>query len=476
MNVATRFAVAGLCVLAAVGGVAQTAESAHTVTQTQAVAQASMVEALNVKEVGLAEIDASHIKLSVDLILTAAQSVTMESLRIGSLHINGLPVYAAPLNQEIVLKKGVPTALPPLYVSVLFRDLHTVEPLKRMLQNQSVKIEGNVVAGVQLNMVEKLALHTQHPSVEVSLSQDVPAALGISTFERSVALSILGVIDTGLQATSAANQLLPNRPAWIHDLDATAPANLFAVESSYALTQKAESIPVLSLALGFRLASGKVVTTAESEAPWKYDAEFLGAVQSGAARLAKNSQEILLRPLASGDPLRLTAKDFTVELRGSADEDKLIALSGEKHGKIQLLRRSAPTSLALLTLTAPASATAPGADLPRPAGLNAASASVAAQDSWPEVAVFRLREDPATKKPSVELLLLAAHREGKSIQLTEPVDAAVFGSPIVTPDGVIGLVQDEQTGAFLPDDLLAPAVAPSPVPAPSPASDSGIAR
>jgi hypothetical protein len=101
---------------------------------------------------------------------------------------------------------------------------------------------------------------------------------------------------------------------------------------------------------------------------------------------------------------------------------------------------------------------------------------VAAQDSWPEVAVFRLREDPATKKPSVELLLLAAHREGKSIQLTEPVDAAVFGSPIVTPDGVIGLVQDEQTGAFLPDDLLAPAVAPSPVPAPSPASDSGIAR
>ena len=253
MNVATRFAVAGLCVLAAVGGVAQTAESAHTVTQTQAVTQASMVEALNVKEVGLAEIDASHIKLSVDLILTAAQSVTMESLRIGSLHINGLPVYAAPLNQEIVLKKGVPTALPPLYVSVLFRDLHTVEPLKRMLQNQSVKIEGNVVAGVQLNMVEKLALHTQHPSVEVSLSQDVPAALGISTFERSVALSILGVIDTGLQATSAANQLLPNRPAWIHDLDAIAPANLFAVESSYALTQKAEEHP--SALAGARLSS-----------------------------------------------------------------------------------------------------------------------------------------------------------------------------------------------------------------------------
>jgi hypothetical protein len=45
------------------------------------------------------------------------------------------------------------------------------------------------------------------------------------------------------------------------------------------------------------------------------------------------------------------------------------------------------------------------------------------------------------------------------------VDAAVFGSPIVTPDGVIGLVQDEQTGTFLPDDLLTPAAPPAPAPA-----------
>jgi hypothetical protein len=60
---------------------------------------------------------------------------------------------------------------------------------------------------------------------------------------------------------------------------------------------------------------------------------------------------------------------------------------------------------------------------------------------------------------------MAAHRDGKSIQLSEPVDAAVFGSPIVTPDGVIGLVQDEQTGTFLPDDLLTPAAPPAPAPA-----------
>jgi hypothetical protein len=404
----------------------------------------------------------------VDLNLTAAQSVTMDSLRISSLHINGLPVFAAPLNQEIVLKKGVPTALPPLYVTVLFRDLHTVEPLKRMIENQSVKIEGEVVAGVRLTMIAKLALHTQHPTVDIALNQEVPAALGLSVLERTVALTTLGLIDSGLQASSVAGQLIPGRPAWIRTLEGSAPVNLYAVESSYALTQAGTDFPVVSLILGFRVSSGKVVTSAETQAPWKYDAEFLTAVQSGTAKLVKNSQDIQLRSLLPGDPLRLSAKDFAVEMRGSTEGDSLIAVSGDKHGKIQVLRRATPGSLALLTLAAPSAATAVAA--PGASGLVAATATVAAQENWPQVVVFRLREDKATKKPSVELLTMAAHRDGKGIQLSEPVDAAVFGSPIVTPDGVIGLVQDEQTGAFLPDDLLAPAAPPAPV------ADSGVAR
>ena len=74
-----------------------------------------------------------------------------------------------------------------------------------------------------------------------------------------------------------------------------------------------------------------------------------------------------------------------------------------------------------------------------------------------------------TKKPSVEALQMKARREGKGIHLSEPVDAAVFGSPIVTPAGVIGLVQDEQTGAFLPDNLLAAPSAPAAA-APAPAA------
>ncbi len=55
------------------------------------------------------------------------------------------------------------------------------------------------------------------------------------------------------------------KPQWIRDLEANAQANLFAVESSYTLTQGDASYPVTSVQLGFRINPSQVVTTAEAE-------------------------------------------------------------------------------------------------------------------------------------------------------------------------------------------------------------------
>jgi hypothetical protein len=283
--------------------------------------------------------------------------------------------------------------------------------------------------------------------------------VGGTAMQRNMALTVLKLIDSGLKAKSVVDKYIPGtqQPQWIRDLQASAQTNLFAVESSYTLAQGGTSYPVASVQLGFRVQPSQVVTTAEAEAPWKYDAEFLEAVQSGAAKMVKHSLEMKLRPIGQDDTLRLSGKDFTVKMRGTPEEDKLITVNG-RHGKMKALRRVSPTSLAVLTLHAP----------PASPALAAASAGVAAQNNWEHVAVFRLRVDALTKQPSLEVLQLAARRDGLGIRLSEPVDAAVFGSPIVTPDGVIGLVQDEQTGAFLPADLLAPAPAPVPEPAPAP--------
>jgi hypothetical protein len=311
-------------------------------------------------------------------------------------------------------------------------------------------VQGELVAGVQLGFVEKLALHTQHPKVDFIISQDVAVELNDTPFQRELELGVLSVIEAGMRANDMAGKFIPGtQAAWIRDLEAQALPSLYWVESSYSLLKEKTAFPVTSDQLGFRLSSGKVVTTAEALEPWKYDAEFLGAVKSGAAKLEKQNPEIQLRPLSeSGVSLQLSAGDFTAEKLGSIEKEQVTAIgNGHGHDQVQVLRRAAPTSLAVLTLRAPISSP----------GLARAPEAVAAQDSWEHVAVFRLRIDPATGERSVETLQLGAKRVGNTIQLTQPVDAAVFGSPILTSDGVIGMVQDESSGAFLPTDLFEPA-------------------
>jgi hypothetical protein len=441
MKVSLRIARACLCVAVAASWT------------TLAAAQGAALGNVQVKGINVIEVDTSHVKIGVDLALTPSQSATLASLRLCALRLNGLPVFAAPLDQEIVLRKGEPVALPPLYVTVLFRDLYTVEPLRLMIEDRKVHVQGEMEAAVRLGFMGKLALHTQQPTVEVSLVQDVPVEVGGTPLERSIELGMLSVIESGLSAKATAEKVVPGaRPAWIQDLDAQAKANVFEVESSYSLEKEDATYPVRFTQLGFRVGTFGVVTTAEAREPWKYDAEFLAAVKSGNAKLVKKSEEIQLWPMASGvGSLKLGAQDFTIDVRGNPAGDAATEVSME-HNKIQVLKRVSPTSLAVISLREP----------PAASGLRAASAEVAAKDAWEQAAVFRLRQNAATKERFVDVLQLSASRDGQSIHLSEPVDSAVFGSPIATPDGVIGLVQDEQTGAFLPAEAFSAAATPAP--------------
>jgi hypothetical protein len=169
--------------------------------------------------------------------------------------------------------------------------------------------------------------------------------------------------------------------------------------------------------------------------------------------MVKNSHDIVLYPAGPGGSLgnpggslgKLSRKDFALTTEAAPIEDR-VAETGSGPGTVTVLRRASPSSLTVLKLRVPASTP----------GLAVAPAAVAAQDSWDQVAVFRQRRNPATGETYVEAFGLGARREGQGIRLTVPVDSAVFGSPIVTPDGVIGIVQDEQAGALLPVEMYTP--------------------
>jgi hypothetical protein len=289
--------------------------------------------------------------------------------------------------------------------------------------------------------------------VEFAISQNVAAEVGGSPIQRAMELAMLSVIDSGLASKARAENLVPGAvPDWVRSLDAHAAENLVVVESTYAVTRENANFPVLEDQLGFRLGSAGILTTAEAREPWKYDLEMLDAMAAGTAKMNKQSLEIALLPLGAAGQ-KLEARDFAVGARGNSEEESAVT---DNKSRIKVLKRATADALTVLALQAPAAVP----------GLAAASAAVAAQESWDRVAVFRLRQDSATKLPSVEVLQLGARRDGKGIQLSNPVDSAVFGSPIVTPEGVIGLVQDEQSGTFLPMEMLAPVAAPVPAPKP----------
>jgi hypothetical protein len=229
------------------------------------------------------------------------------------------------------------------------------------------------------------------------------------------------------------------------------------VESSYKLRQHGTDFPVVNDQLGFRLMSGQIITTAEAREPWAYDAEFLGKIKSGDVKLDKKSLEMQLIPTggqSAGDSLEMSRGDFSVDERGDADKEAMIVKKVPKDSnysdkddkdqfaKIEVRRRASPTALSVITLQTSA----------HQGGFHAAPAAVAQQDSWDGVALFRLVID-AQNRVSIEVIEISARRDGQGIHLDEPVDPSFYGSPIIVPEGVLGIVQDEQSGAFLPADI-----------------------
>src|SRR5579862_9319540 len=155
---------------------------------------------IRVRETNIAEVDSTHLGVGVDASITPNRKVTLLNLRLVSLRLNGLPVYAEPLLQPIDLDKGKEAALPAMYVTVQFRDLNTVQPIREMIEKQTVHVQGQAIAAVKMSFLERLALHTEHPQVALTISQDVPVDFG-SPLERQVALGALTVIEFGLEHT-----------------------------------------------------------------------------------------------------------------------------------------------------------------------------------------------------------------------------------------------------------------------------------
>jgi hypothetical protein len=396
----------------------------------------------------IAEVDKAHLRVAVDLIITPTQTATLEDLRLASLRLNDLPAFAEPLTQSIDLVQGKDAALPPIYITVQFRDVTTVAPLREMIEKQSVHVQGQISAGIKMNFLDRLALHTQHPRVSLTLNDQVPVSFGSSPFQRQAALGIVSIVEFGLRGSVFAKKEIPGLESpWLRELETEASADLVHVATTYKLKEHKSTYPLTFDQLGFRLASGQILMTDEANAPWDFDPECLTRMKSGEVKLVKKSTDITLHSIGrQSEPLLLSQQDFSIDLRGSSDKQGLIVQHGDQndYSRINVRRRASPDGVGVITIKNP-SATG---------GFVTAPAATAQLESWDKVAVYRMVQDARTGTLSVDVLQLSAKRDGGVIHLDQPVDPSFFGSPILVPEGVLGIVQDEQAGAFLPADLV----------------------
>jgi hypothetical protein len=403
----------------------------------------------------IADLTADGVTIAVDLSLTPARTVAVESIRLSALSVNTLPIHADPIDRIIELTKDKPTALPELKVKVLFRDLTTVAPLRQMVDTQVVHIQGQANAALHATFLEKLALGAAHPVVAVPFSQDVPILLPDSPYARQAADTILTFVQAGLDAGMSGKATLLD-PDWIKTLRLQAPYALFKVETRYTIEQSRKPYPIAVDLLAFQLAAGPILTTPEAQTPWEYEPDFLARIQTGEARLEPQATDVELFPVTRtgsaptpGNTLRLTRNDFTLHERGTPTRTKTL-VDEKSLTSVQVRNRVDPANLLVIAPQSPAAAGWPTQGLPL------AAATPASQTTWPKLAVFRLLPKTPASAASIELIQLSAHLDGSLLRFDQPLDPAAFGSPVVAPEGVVAIVQDETTAALLPANLTTP--------------------
>jgi hypothetical protein len=379
-----------------------------------------------VEGIALGTVGTDRAQLALTLRLRSRRAATVENLRFANLEVNGLPVFASPVTQTMHLAAGASTPLPePLRVSVYYRDLDSLQPLIALVQTGQAHIQGTADLEADLNPLEKIVLASRHATVVSDFENDVPVAVPGGLPLRLAAVAALGAANQALQsavsdASSAAARFFRER----RELAAAYRPALLRVQTDFTLDQGGgQSAAYTCSGLGFRIAADRALAPQRLVHPWAYDAALAEAMQHQHARLIAAAYGLQDAPAGS---LRILA------LAPQPPQTVFLPEGGGRPVRIHLQAAAAPANLALLALPAEPAAV-PRLDTTDGPG------------HWDELASFRLR--PGQAAP--EIFFVAAQRQGDAILLADPVDASAWGAPLIGPNGIVGMIQDESTAVSL---------------------------
>lgn len=330
-----------------------------------------------------------RVRLALHLHVDAKEPVAIRNLRFERMTIAGMPFYLAPTPGRIEIPAP---ALDPIPVTIYLRDISAVSALRQMVESGSVSIRGAARFEAELPFLLRVVLFSSTALVAAPLASDVPFLVPGGVIGRAAALA---AVEAAGKASSLLKRLRRQDQIYAEILPA-----VFPLRTTYTIDNQTFH----RQAIGFLIAPGRILTTNEAVEPWRYDPA------QAASRVTSTQTAGILRILRT---------DAEIEPTFVSPEDG-------KPIRIPLARRAANRNMAILEVNTTVQPLKPVND---PA------------TQWDRLAVIRFHPEP-------EIVFLGGRRENGRIVFNDPIDAA--GSPVLSPLGLVGFVQDEYSAVPIP--------------------------
>ena len=400
-------------------------------------------------EARLGRVSLEQIEVSLRVGLRASQPATIRSIAFTDAFVGRVPVWVERVQGDWPLEPGRELVIPqPMQVRIQARDAVGVDDLGSIVRTGAVTVRASVEVAIATPWLARLMFMGATRTLVRDIVLPLPIPAGPSSLgplaRIGADLADAAQREAGPWLANGLNHL-PARSAILRRYGGAVAGvtTRYAIEDSGARTVRERR------AAGMWWDSTVFCTTREAIEPWRFDVADATALQLGGARLRRDRGGLHIAA-TSDRPAREIDLTALEQALPPPIERKLYALMDGRTHRLRLADRDAASNLVCLDVADAPPARAAAARGPATGGTSAltigtAAGAIAAFSPGPSLAVVWTSVTPG--------------KAGR-LALDTPLHRLSFGSPLVSADGVVGVVASPTTA--WPASLVATAAGRAP--------------
>ena len=404
-------------------------------------------EEVHVDKIELLDLQTDRIGFAVTPSIIPSQQVRIMTVTFYGMRINGIPVFVPPVSEEIELHPGVRASLRrPMQFTIYFRDLTSLQPLIDLVKGGRIKVEGNAILEAKLDLLPSILLMKKTAHAPIRIDADLPLDIPGGSLVRDQTLKALSVAEAGRSILSKSLLYLLGTDETQKRLQDRFGRSVFFAVARYEMTDSNHNrYPVEKMGVAFRATDRQVVTTREMVEPWRFDSAIALKLKRGELTMVKDSFDLLLWPAGStytrlngqpieGNAVSLKKHDFRLA-PGVAETERMVATeNGTRATLVSTAPRASASNLAVLEF-----ATSPKSGPP----MVAVGDTKIEAGGYRALVAFRFSAGSYTQAVEPEIVRLSARVVEGRLVFDDPIDSSALGSPVLSDDGLVGILQDE---------------------------------